>query len=146
MLDFTPTEKRGLIITIVVIVMAAIIQWTRPYFYYQENINYSQPDSIFYRSSRMSSAAIFPERVTSNKTIDPKKNRSSAPALASVDLNHATKSELEKLPRIGPKTAERIIKFRDEQNGFRTNEDLMLVKGIGPKTFENLKPYLKELK
>lgn len=142
MLDFTPTEKRGLIITTVIILIAAVIQWLRPHFYYDEQFDYSVSDSVFYRSSQSSVAGFVPELPAVKKKAS---QSSKKPSLGSIDLNSATKSELEQLPRIGPKTAERIIQFRDEHNGFGSNKDLMLVKGIGPKTFENIKPYLKEL-
>ena len=145
MLDFTPTEKRGIIITVTIILIAAVIQWIRPHFYYHERIDYSATDSTFYRSSQLNSASFVAEMPV-HKSDKKTTKLSKTPDIGSIDLNSATKSELEQLPRIGPKTAERIIKFREEQNGFRANKDLMLVKGIGPKTFENIKPYLKELK
>ena len=145
MLDFTPTEKRGLIITAAIILVAAVIQWLRPHYYYHENVDYSISDSIFYRSSQLNAASFIAEKpVTEQKKKATKSSK--APNLNSIDLNTATKSELEQLPRIGPKTAERIIEYREAHNGFRSNKDLMLVKGIGPKTFENIKPYLKEMK
>jgi len=40
------------------------------------------------------------------------------------------------LKRIGPKYAERIIEYREKNGPFKTPEDIMKVKGIGPKTFE----------
>ena len=59
-----------------------------------------------------------------------------------INLNSATVTELMQLPKIGAKTAERIIKFRKEHGGFRRSEELMNVKGIGEKSFVKLKPYL----
>lgn len=55
-----------------------------------------------------------------------------------VDLNTADLTTLETLPGVGPVTAEAIIAHRDEQP-FASVEDLLLVQGIGPKTFESLK-------
>ena len=57
-----------------------------------------------------------------------------------VDLNRATVADFETLPRIGPKTAERIVAFRDAYGAFREADDLMQVRGIGPKTMELLRP------
>ena len=57
-----------------------------------------------------------------------------------VNINTATQAELETLPQVGPATAQRIIAFREEHKGFKTVEELLNVKGIGPKTFEKLKP------
>jgi competence protein ComEA len=59
-----------------------------------------------------------------------------------INLNTATVTELMQLPRVGPKTAERIVAFRDEHGPFRRLEDLMHVKGIGEKAFARLQPYL----
>lgn len=57
-----------------------------------------------------------------------------------IDINRASGPDLEKLPRIGPKTAERILAFREAYGPFRTVDDLQQVKGIGPKTLERLRP------
>jgi competence protein ComEA len=46
------------------------------------------------------------------------------------------------LPRIGQKTAERIIAFRKQHGGFQRPEELMNVRGIGEKSFAKLRPYL----
>ncbi len=62
-----------------------------------------------------------------------------AELVSRVNLNTATMSELMKLPQVGEVTAQRIIDYRDEHNGFSTVEDLIKVKGIGKKTFERIK-------
>ena len=59
-----------------------------------------------------------------------------------VNLNTATVEELARLPRVGESVAARIIEFREQNGSFKQAEDLMNVKGIGPKTFELLKPFL----
>lgn len=62
------------------------------------------------------------------------------PAEKPVDINRASVDELETLPRIGPKTAERIAAFREAYGAFREVDDLMQIRGIGPKTMELLRP------
>jgi len=52
-----------------------------------------------------------------------------------ININTATAKELVKLKRVGPKYAEKIIEYR-EQNPFEAPEDIMKVSGIGQKTFE----------
>jgi competence ComEA-like helix-hairpin-helix protein len=47
-----------------------------------------------------------------------------------VELNHATVEELVALPG-GEKLAARIIGYRDQNQGFKSVEELMNVKGIG---------------
>jgi len=66
-----------------------------------------------------------------------------APSEATVvNLNSATVVELEKLPGIGPATANRIVEYRQKNGAFKKIEDLMNVRGIGEKTFLNLKPLI----
>jgi competence protein ComEA len=59
-----------------------------------------------------------------------------------VNLNTATVTELMQLPRIGQKTAERILAFRKQHGGFQRPEELMNVRGIGEKAYAKLKPFL----
>ncbi|HEY0553220.1 MAG TPA: helix-hairpin-helix domain-containing protein [Thermoanaerobaculia bacterium] len=59
-----------------------------------------------------------------------------------VNINSADSSELAFLPRVGPSVADRIVDYRKENGPFKKIEDLMLVQGIGEKTFQLLKPYL----
>ncbi|HEX7181758.1 MAG TPA: helix-hairpin-helix domain-containing protein [Thermoanaerobaculia bacterium] len=59
-----------------------------------------------------------------------------------VNINSADASQLALLPRVGPSTAQRIVQFRKENGPFKSPEDLMLVQGIGEKTFQLMKPYV----
>lgn len=56
-----------------------------------------------------------------------------------LDLNRAQAYELEALPGIGPKLAQRIISYREQHGGFKQLEELRKVSGIGPKRFATLK-------
>ena len=56
-----------------------------------------------------------------------------------ININSAPVDVLDKLPRIGPKVAQRIIDFRKQNGPFKKVEELMKVKGIGEKTFAKLK-------
>jgi competence protein ComEA len=59
-----------------------------------------------------------------------------------VNVNTADASQLALLPRVGPSVAQKIIDFRKENGPFKSAEDLMLVQGIGEKTYQLLKPYV----
>lgn len=49
-----------------------------------------------------------------------------------VDLNAATAAQLVALPGIGPATAEAIVSYRREHGPFRSVDQLLEVRGIGP--------------
>ena len=59
-----------------------------------------------------------------------------------VNVNMATVDQLQLLPRIGPAVAQRIVEHREKNGAFKSLEDLMLVRGIGESTFEQIKPYV----
>src|SRR5204862_8035924 len=68
---------------------------------------------------------------------------SATPAPAGVvNINSADVAQLSLLPRIGAKVAQRIVDYRKEHGAFTKTSDLMQVKGIGDKTFQNLSSYL----
>jgi competence protein ComEA len=64
------------------------------------------------------------------------------PAGLKVNLNTASQAELERLPGVGPVTAQRIIEYRAQIGVFRSVEELENVKGIGPKKLEQIRPYV----
>jgi competence ComEA-like helix-hairpin-helix protein len=59
-----------------------------------------------------------------------------------VNVNEADASQLALLPRVGPALAARIIEFRETNGKLEKAEDLILVRGIGEKTFELLEPFV----
>lgn len=69
-------------------------------------------------------------------------SQAAAPAKPTINLNSANLDQLESLPGIGRKTAERIIEHRTKSGGFKRIEELMNVKGIGEKSFLKLKPLI----
>jgi len=50
-----------------------------------------------------------------------------------IDVDRASADELERLPRVGPALAKRIVSDREEHGAFGSLAALMRVKGIGPK-------------
>jgi len=59
-----------------------------------------------------------------------------------VNVNTADAAQLALLPRVGPSIAQRIVEYRKQNGPFKKPEDLMLVRGIGEKTYDLLKPYV----
>lgn len=71
----------------------------------------------------------------SAQTPAPKPETSAARPAAVVNLNTASAGELEQLPGVGPKTAARILEYRQKKGPFKKIEELMNVQGIGEKAF-----------
>jgi len=59
-----------------------------------------------------------------------------------LDPNTAPVDSLELLPGIGPVLADRIVEYRRHKR-FESIVDIIKVKGIGPRMYERLRPYLK---
>jgi competence protein ComEA len=91
-------------------------------------------------------AAAKGEKPTAAAKTDPPASAAKADkpgrAGALVNLNTATQAQLETLPGVGAKAAERILEYRQKNGQFKKVEDLMNVKGIGEKSFLKLKPLL----
>lgn len=95
-------------------------------------------DSLALASMAPPAAEAFAD--TTHRTL-PKRAPSKLPREV-VNLNTATKAELMSLPGVGEVIAERILEYR-RQKRFETPEELMEVKGIGPKKFERIRPYIR---
>lgn len=75
---------------------------------------------------------------TASKSSSGKKQPPSEP----MNINTASKSELMRLPGVGEKTAVAIIEYRNTRK-FSSPADIMNVKGIGPKKYEKMLPFLR---
>ncbi|PGB18507.1 helix-hairpin-helix domain-containing protein [Bacillus toyonensis] len=56
-----------------------------------------------------------------------------------VQINAASKEQLEKITGIGSRKAESILKYREEHGPFQKIEDLLEIDGIGVKSLEKIK-------
>ena len=62
-----------------------------------------------------------------------------------VDVNAADWPELMQLPGIGRTLAHRIVESREKSGPFVDHDDLRRVQGIGAKTLERVRPYLRPM-
>jgi comEA protein len=85
------------------------------------------------RSSATSSSAPSGESRQAGKKKEPP---------APIDINRAGADELQRLPNIGPIKAKRIVEDRETKGPFKSVDDLRRVPGIGPKTIDQLRPYI----
>ena len=53
-----------------------------------------------------------------------------------ININTASVIELVELQNVGPSYAQKIVAYRQQNGPFNTPEDIMLVTGIGQRTFE----------
>jgi competence ComEA-like helix-hairpin-helix protein len=59
-----------------------------------------------------------------------------------ININTANSSQLQLVPGIGPATANKILQMRKSYGAFKSVNDLMAIRGIGPKRLEKMKKYL----
>lgn len=70
------------------------------------------------------------------------KRRAQQATDAPIDPDVATEEELDRLPRVGPALAQRIVANRDSFGPFGSLEELQRVRGIGPALAAGLAPHV----
>ena len=71
-------------------------------------------------------------------TVSAKKKPPAKP----VNINTASSDELQTVPGIGPVTAEKILHMRKSYGAFKSVDDLLAIRGLGPKRLEKMRKYL----
>lgn len=61
---------------------------------------------------------------------------------AVININDASKEELQKIPGVGPSKADSIIEYRNTNGRFRRKEDIKNISGIGEKTYKKLEGFI----
>ncbi len=89
----------------------------------------------------LSSCVKLPRRagvVSSHTTSEP----DALQASTRININTASRAELEQLPGIGGGLAARIVEHRERHGAFRRVEHLIIVRGISERRFEALRPFV----
>ncbi|MEM9189667.1 MAG: helix-hairpin-helix domain-containing protein [Myxococcota bacterium] len=84
-----------------------------------------------------------PESPSASKALYPDAPPAPLEQGETLDLNRASAEELQRLPRIGPALAARIIAHRTDVGRFEGPEELVEVRGIGNATVARLRPFLR---
>ncbi len=66
-----------------------------------------------------------------------------SPLVGVVNVNTASAEELELLPGIGAARAEAMVALRKQRGGFKSLDELKVVKGIGDVGLSKLRPYVR---
>ena len=151
-IGFTSTEIRVLLFLAFIFLVGLIY---KNYFQDKPDIeyktfDYSKEDSSFNYHKNKIMDELSEEKTSKNKAevlqlTEPNYSKTdSKPVLKekSINLNSAGIEELEKLPGIGSKTAEKIIAYREMIEGFKSLDDLLEVKGIGQVKLNKIKKFL----
>jgi comEA protein len=138
---FTPMESKVVLFLIAMFVLGIAVKTFQPD-RRVPRFDYRVTDSVFAARSEMSGTSrahtsASPE--TARVTFGGRQKK--LPAV--VDINSAAIDDLVALPGIGASLAERILLYREENGPFQSIEELMNVKGIGKKKFEQLLPYCR---
>ena len=109
---------------------------------FTEHYDFSQSDSFFVAASAKIDSIIAADEDTLGTS--GRRESTGKPELNSpIDLNKATLIQLSTLPGVGRTMAQRIMDYRTSKSKFTSVEELLKIKGVGPKKFEKIKPFVK---
>jgi competence ComEA-like helix-hairpin-helix protein len=64
------------------------------------------------------------------------------PPAQPVNINTANSEQLQLVPGIGPATADKILQMRKSYGAFKSVDDLLAIRGLGPKRLDKMRKYL----
>ncbi len=143
----TREQNRAVWFLIGVVVLAVAWHYLKPVFFPPKGYDFSAFEKQFFRkrdsllqaasqTAEMSPDSTFLSR---QKVLSPYSAARKTEVRLPININTADEELLQQLPRIGPALARRIVEYRRQHGPFRRKRDLIKVKGIGPKSFEQLK-------
>ncbi len=127
---FTPDEKRAIIFLAVVAAAGGVVRIVRR----------PEPPPRIVVAPELASqdvlkqAALAREAAAMARPLGPGET---------IDVDQASAREIERLPRIGPALAQRIVADRDANGPFGTLEALDKVSGVGPAILAEIRPHVR---
>ena len=91
---------------------------------------------------RLSIRRIFLALLAITVAVNPSTLAKKKPPSHPINLNTAGATELQQVPGIGPSTAQKILDTRKSYGSFKSVDDLLSIKGIGPRKLEKMRKYL----
>lgn len=148
-LAITTSESSALLFVVALLLIGSGVRYEQGHSVPTEATAYASLDSTFAaRSAALPEVApeievVAVAEASGPATVRPRTPRRPAkPGPVRMNVNTASEQLLQRLPGIGPKMAARILEYRAAHGDFLRPRDVIRVKGIGPKTFEKLEPYL----
>ncbi len=156
-MHLTAAQQKAMIVFLVFFQAVVVYHWLDNWLYPSTPADFTAFEKAFQqKADSLDSLARLGERAdqaapgerpakavqTGRVSIPSAASRLQEAAPLSININTASAEELCRLPRIGPKTAARIIAYRDANGPFKAKKELEKVRGIGPKTLEKLIPLI----
>jgi competence protein ComEA len=159
-MKLTSDQKYGLLFVAAILLFFTGEQIITGLFFKQLPADFHKSDSLFFALSTNNISNNFPNSsseflaiqgdthntaLRSSTSLAPRNNyyrNKKQPLTEKININTASKDELIRLPNIGPKTAEKIIEYRNRHGKFLTIEDIKQIKGIGEKRFQALRDFI----
>lgn len=124
-MSFTPAERRALYFLVALLAVGSGVQMYKRFYP-------SSAPSYSLEIDTVSVANVAPFKSAPQTKLD-----------LGIDPNSAPQEDLELLPGVGPSLARQIIAYREKNGPFRSADDLARVSGVGPKTVERIRAYLR---
>jgi competence protein ComEA len=105
---------------------------------------FAEQSEALHAAAAADTTAVGAERPAQTSAVPeaPPTRRVAASGPVRMNLNTASVQTLQRLPGVGPAISARIVAYREAYGGFREPREVTRVKGIGPKTYEKMAPYL----
>lgn len=132
---FTPGEKRAILMICAAFLVASAYRIYQ-HFLVPETVVISAEDSLAVEAIRKAYSGLTLSRSSDSRQNTDDTGYPGGP----INLNTATRTQLEALPGIGPVLAARILEAREKVGLFTKPEDLLSVPGIGAKRLEMIRP------